>query len=48
VAERATATPAEARAARLGDWLFLALLAGSAALSLYLLSRLFGNLPPTS
>jgi hypothetical protein len=51
--ERATATPEEARRARLSDWLFLAvivlvllvLLAGSLALSLYLLSLLLGNIP---
>lgn len=51
--ERATATPEEARRARASDWLFLAaivlvllaLLAGSLAVSLYLLSLLLGNIP---
>jgi Domain of unknown function (DUF4112) len=51
--ERATATPEEAQSARVSDWLFLAvivlvllaLLAGSLALSLYLLSLLLGQIP---
>ncbi|HWS54109.1 MAG TPA: DUF4112 domain-containing protein [Pyrinomonadaceae bacterium] len=51
--ERATATPEEARHGRASDWLFLAvivlallaLLVGSVTLSLYLLSRLLGNIP---
>ena len=51
--QRASVPPEEARQGRLSDWLFLAvivlvllaLLVGSLALSLYLLSLLLGNIP---